>query len=74
MKDISFDEWIEIPNEKLYTEMPHEKLYKMGKTAWVYRPSNYKEPLAIDGFIKKEVVCRTNIEQMEKINEKEVEE
>jgi hypothetical protein len=47
MNEIPFDEWTEVPNEKLS---------KKGKTQWVYRPSNYNGPLAIDGFIKKETI------------------
>jgi len=42
--EIPFDQWVQIPNEKLA---------KKGLADVVYRPSNYKGPLAIDGFIKK---------------------
>ena len=41
---IPFDEWVKIPNEELA---------KKGLCEVVYRPSNYKGPIAIDGFIKK---------------------
>ena|ERR1700677_5339306 len=46
--EIPFDEWTQIPNEELS---------KKGKAGWVYRPSNYPGPLAIDGFIKKEAIA-----------------
>ena len=57
-KEIPFDEWV---------EMPTEELAKKGKTQFVYRPSNYQGPLAIDGFIKKETILRTDVNQMPRI-------
>jgi len=47
LENIPFDTWHQIPNEKLA---------KKGKAEWVYRPSGYTGPLAIDGFIRKETV------------------
>lgn len=46
-EDIPFDTWTVIPNEELA---------KKGLCEFVYRPSKYKGPLAIDGFIRKEAL------------------
>jgi len=58
MTEIPFDEWTEVPNEELA---------KKGKTQFVYRPSGYTGPLAVDGFITKETIARTHINQMPRI-------
>lgn len=42
--DIPFDQWVEIPDQNLE---------KKGKTQWVYRPSNYPGPIALDATIEK---------------------
>ncbi len=38
MESFPQDQWVEIPSEELT---------KLGKTSWVYKPSNY-EPIAMD--------------------------
>lgn len=43
--EVPFDTW---------TEVPDEVLAKKGRTAWVYRPSNGKEPLAIEAMMPPE--------------------
>lgn len=47
MTEVPFDEWTNVPNVELNNR---------GKAQWVYRPSNYTGPLAIDGVICKETV------------------
>lgn len=42
-KEIPFDQWTEVPNERLT---------KIGKTGWIYRPSKYPGPIAFDATIK----------------------
>ena len=44
-KEIPFDTWTKVPNEELA---------KKGRAEYVYRPSGYTGPLAIDGFIRKD--------------------
>ena len=44
MTEFPFDKWVEIPDEELA---------KKGKTQFVYRPSNYPGPIAIDATIKR---------------------
>lgn len=58
MNEIPFDKWTEVPNEELA---------KIGKTEWIYRPSNYSGPLANDGYIKKESTMQTDIDQINRI-------
>lgn len=47
LEEIPFDEW---------TQLFNEELAKKGRAEWVYRPSGYTGPLAIDGFLKKETI------------------
>lgn len=44
-EEIPFDQWVQVPNEELA---------KKGRAEYVYRPSGYTGPLAIDGFLRKE--------------------
>ena len=46
-EEIPFDTWTKIPNPELA---------KIGRCSWVYRPSHYNGPLAVDGYIKKEIL------------------
>jgi len=46
MTEIPFDTWVNIPCEEIN---------KKGWAQWVYRPSNYKGPLVIDGCFRKEI-------------------